>query len=1269
MKRLIIFIVLLIIGLVALSFPLLAQTPTISSIILSSPPDHASVTVQYKVNAGGGTCQLTWGLSSGSYIYQGGSEVVVTDLAGVHWCTVTIGGLQPSLTYYINPTARPGANVVANICQVGAGCGSVEQVFTTSAIPAIHPAPPTPPSSWTPVEPDVSGYTLVSMKPATTSGTDTQGRAYAVSDCVAVSGVANPGGSFPWSSGVTANDTYQTVINEINLDTLIEHAEGISCNIPPLGGFKAGVQLPRYTPGGTNDWVMIRTHANAASDFPPFGMRTGPQYAARLASLIAVTPAEGNAPPHGINTAGQNFNGQIFNCPATGCNHFWIENITFDHAVNSTIYPAGSVDPLTFTYYVGATGTCVYIPNTGCDITVAATTPDHIVLDRVYIPVHAWPSREEGCFNLGGTFWAIINSWCSVNQWIQAVWPGQNPAIASNVITVPFSFFQQNQFDNNPIGMQTAAAYAGTYSGSLTLGSGSYTVGPITIQSGLSWVPGDIIELINTMVGGQIQQYNTEFTMMGPVTAYNPATGSLTFTAITTAGGAGNAFSGWRVVQPVTVTFSGAGAYTGTVFAWLGSGGLTIDFQTSTGVSAVCVPATFCTVTSEATPAYTSIPITSMYYFDGAFNGSGSFVLGCCTVPNFGIPTQFATDRPLGFYLWANQFGIFDNNFIQAIGQTVYNDTLGPTFADTVWTHNTFSFPRTKMQNSPVWDGYGYIYRNVVETKQMQRARYCGNIFDGSGGQRNPGNVIYIAGSFAGSYSSGTQDITICSNIGRHISSGIQMAGGGAQSGNDSPAINRVAITNNLFLDINRNFYSTYNQGIAGFISGPFSTYPMSEDVNISNNTVGLTGGSGPSLLFFGGASDIATTVMGEGLAVRNNIFLTSLNGLDVFDTLGGYAYSNFPPNPVVPLGQSVPVSPGTWQGYLDGSFIHTGASITPSWSMGNNMIVGGQNGRGAPASSSSIVFGTGSQTFVVSSGSFVAGQGITVYPNNTTGCAEYGTVTSFSGTVLVALISSTTGPCLGTYSAWSIAWADLTGSQITSLISGLWPASDTTSVFPTGANMPARLAAIGWNAALDLANGNPGNYPAVPTVYNAGNTGANVTVVNQAAGITTDITLAMSSTVVMVAYVAPDSKACSWDLSPAGANTWTRQTDSGGSFLRSVSFTGLAALTNYDYRGGCYFEQSAASEFIPSQITSGTVTTARSATTTMNTTFTLPSGATKVLVSFQGLAGSPASATCTTSPCVIAGVPVGTDARTMTFQTSGSATVGAPSTVSVVVQ
>jgi hypothetical protein len=806
-------------------FPALYAQMTISAITVANI-GHASVHIEYTTSAAS-WCQVRYGLSSGVYTYTGGSGPSTTPYGGSNQvCEIAIGGLTPGTPYFLQPTARPNINDATGICNTG-GCGAAEQTFTTSAAPTVHPAPPTAPTSWVPTHPDTSAYTVISM--VVSGGTG---------ECVAASSIAQQP---TWVAPVTAGDNITTILAAIGFATVIEFPQGASCKVLQTEtGFHTGYALPAYpvdpTASSINDpahrWVVFRTIQSATTDFPAFGVRTGPAWASKMAKLIAQTPGQPQSPGSGT----QNFNGQLFDCYQIACHHFWFENMEWTHLADSTIYTPGAVDPPAFVNFLRLAS-----PQYAASLP-ANQMPEYNVVDRVYMHEQPYPARLIGDLVPGGNHWAVLSSYLTANMWVQGAYPQVNPTMLGAVITVPQSTYKFNAISDPAIGMTGTAS----------------------------------------------------------------------------------------------ITFSGAslGSYTGVFYAWLDSGGLTLDYQTASGVTASC---TGCTLTSEATPARTSVPATSMYFFNGHFSG-GTAILDQSTPSNVN-PSLFSAFTPRAIYEFPGNFGYVDNNYMSAIGQTYYNDTDG-SHADHVWTRNYLDFPRTKMANSGTWDGLGYSFRNVFETKQATRWNISGNIFDGSAAYQNPGNVMYIAGSYAGTFSTGTQDIAIRNNVFKHLSSGFQCAGGGAQQFPDSPTAERIAISNNLWLDLNRDLY---NNGGGGLFSGPFSMYPDCIDVSIDHNIIGFTKGGGPSILTLGGASNYATTVVGEGIAYRNNQIMTSLGGLDVIISIdGGQAFSAFPANPLIPASNTT-----TWQGYLDGNMLRAGASIVPNWIVRANEIVGTQTNRG----------------------------------------------------------------------------------------------------------------------------------------------------------------------------------------------------------------------------------------------------------------------------------------------------------------------------------
>ncbi len=962
--------------------------PAIGNITVNAV-DHASANIQFTTNVPA-WLQLKYGLTSGNYIYTSASyqSSAIYSYNGNVEASLSLGGLAPGTTYYVLPTARPDENDDTNICATPA-CGAVEQVFTTQPLPPVHPVPPALPATWAPVEPDTTSYTIIPMQVGSTG------------ECVAAADVAQQPN---WSGAVLAGDNLTTILGKIFFGTVIEFPQGATCKVfqsEPV--WHTGYLLPALPidPNASGDidspnhrWIVFRTHMVNQTDFPPFGVRTGPQWASKLAKLVAQNPGmptDGSYPGLGV----QNFNGQLFDCYVQGCHHFWFENMEWTHLADSTVYPPDQADPPAFVDYIR------FFP----DVTSPATTPDYNVIDRIYAHGQPWPSREMAVFAPGGSHWAILDCWAQANMWWQGVLPQTNPVFAGAVLSIPQSFYQENAFDNTPIGM----------------------------------------------------------------------------------------------TAPATATFTVPNSYSGVFYAWLDQEGLTIDYQTGTGVNLTC---TGCTTMAEANPSRSSVPATSLYFFNGHFS-NGSAILDD-SMPNNVTPSALTSWRPMGIYSFPGNVALVDNNYISAIGQTVYNDTQGAQ-TDETWTHNYFYFPRSKMQNSGQWDGYGYSFRNVFETKQALRWRLEGNIFDGSAAYQNPGNVVYVAGSYVAPYSSGTQDISIRNNIFKHISSGFQCAGGGAAGPPDSPVAARITVFNNLWLDLNRGLY---NNGGGGLFSGPFGTYPGCEDVNITQNTVDLTLGPGPALILMGGES-----VMGEGFSLTNNEMHLSMGYTDAMYTVCGQVVPSHPANPATTCSQ---VRGNSYTQLLNTSFMQTGSAIAPSWNFTNNVIIGA--------------------------------------------------LTNFG----------------------LAAWTDITQAQLDTIAANFPPGN----IFPTGATMAAREAAVNWD---------PVTYRIVPSAWNPGDIGADVDSITSATGTVTNIGVRLSASrhrvgetttaSVLFTYTAPDARQCYVDLSSDGVS-WNRTQDAGGTAGRTLTISGLTPGVNYQYRLMCYSDQSAQYEYLANQITSGTFQT-----------------------------------------------------------------------------
>lgn len=291
-----------------------AVPPTISNISLTDS-SHNSVRICFTVSPATSYVQAKLGTVSGTYTAQASKsyQMVVGDTGRA---CLAFNGLADSTTYYVLPLARPNADNDTDICNVS-GCGAVQQSLTTGA--ATAPVAPTAPTAYAAPNPDTSVYTIVRM----IAGSP---------ECKAaanVGPVTYGGGS--WS--VTANDTVQTVLNEVGYGAVLEFDQGITCAVPGTNTYNSGYWLGNKAvdpnASGIDDaahrWVILRTKSVAASDFPPFGSRTSPSLGVKNAIFQANTQETSS-----LFTLGQVFS--MVDNPGSGStlisHHYLIQNIT-----------------------------------------------------------------------------------------------------------------------------------------------------------------------------------------------------------------------------------------------------------------------------------------------------------------------------------------------------------------------------------------------------------------------------------------------------------------------------------------------------------------------------------------------------------------------------------------------------------------------------------------------------------------------------------------------------------------------------------------------------------------------------------------------------------------------------------------------------------------------------------------------------------------------------------------------------------------------------
>lgn len=154
-----------------------------------------------------------------------------------------------------------------------------------------------------------------------------------------------------------------------------------------------------------------------------------------------------------------------------------------------------------------------------------------------------------------------------------------------------------------------------------------------------------------------------------------------------------------------------------------------------------------------------------------------------------------------------------------------------------------------------------------------------------------------------------------------------------------------------------------------------------------------------------------------------------------------------------------------------------------------------------------------------------------------------------------------------------SNAERDLNASEVKALAAQM-PGTDT---WPAGATIKARIAAAGLKD--DYSMSTPGK-------------GADVAALYSAMGVVRKITVTPAATSAAWTYNAPDTRACSVDVSGADG-AWNRTTDTGGPVARNVTVSKLSPATSYNWRLICYFDQDKGYDlWKPDEITSGSFRT-----------------------------------------------------------------------------
>lgn len=222
----------------------------------------------------------------------------------------------------------------------------------------------------------------------------------------------------------------------------------------------------------------------------------------------------------------------------------------------------------------------------------------------------------------------------------------------------------------------------------------------------------------------------------------------------------------------------------------------------------------------------------------------------------------------------------------------------------------------------------------------------------------------------------------------------------------------------------------------------------------------------------------------------------------------------------------------------------------------------------------------------------------------------------------------------LGTYGG-AEPWPDMNQSTCNTIAANMPPGDS----YPQGSTVSARTLAAGF------ANAANNDYTCTASKFNACAAGVDFEALKSDLGIVSNILVHGGPGALELDYVAPDTNACSVDLSSDGIN-WTRTTDSGGERVRELTIPGLSPGISYSYRILCYYDQTDAWFSFPSEptsmVTDGVYSTAAAGTRNLALSFQMPSHAANARFTLTPIGGSGVTQTCSASPCNVSNAPLG---------------------------
>lgn len=325
--------------------------------------------------------------------------------------------------------------------------------------------------------------------------------------------------------------------------------------------------------------------------------------------------------------------------------------------------------------------------------------------------------------------------------------------------------------------------------------------------------------------------------------------------------GAGNGGSGQTSIPAFTATISGSA--TGKAFVYLNmANSNAITISAPTGMTFSCSGATCVTGSTTTSAGSCSLDDRSAGWPKDVYGNPSAVAIGCVNV-TAGSISSVENSNNFGSFNTEGCNAVIagqgpgpykvENNHIEGAGLTWHFDDGGGSTrvrGDYTWHHNYVHFPLRYLYApwNTASDGLFYSVRQPLEWKSGQRADISGNIFDTTYDNNDTVAGFITITSVAGQ---GDTDFNIHDNTFKHGPNVFQLpdiTAGGANV--MTPPFARIAVKNNLAYDIDGAFYYS-PEVVAGGNSWYFEGPSGVEDFVIDHNSFIGSGGGGRAPAMF----------------------------------------------------------------------------------------------------------------------------------------------------------------------------------------------------------------------------------------------------------------------------------------------------------------------------------------------------------------------------------------------------------------------------------